>query len=1284
MSHTSTKKAEVILGSDSYFHWEFAMRMTLARKGLLAHVQMVKDPSEITEVWLLNDMKALGLIAQGVAVEHHTKIRSATTAIMAWNTLRDFYNRMTRHNRVSMTRRLHEFKMEDGVTMAKHLDNFDELVVGLQTLGEPLDEARQLVILLSSLPTEYELISSIVENSKDVTLIEVKERLLKEYERLEKKDGTESALKATANGGKFKNAKSFKGRKGNNARKSNAFKGKCYNCDQIGHMKRDCPSSNVSNDEEAVFAVGKGRSAGWLIDSGATAHMTPHRDDLFEYEDLEENIEVTIADGKKIRVVGTGSVRLMGIDGKRIKMVEVLHIPGLDRRLLSVGKLAERGMSVEFQQNSCVIWYKSTAIASAKKVGKAYMLDCQKDMAHYVEYGGMDNQWELWHARMGHLNKDALVKTQRATTGMSMAGKKALALCGGCMKGKQSVAHFPSRSMTKSTKLLQLVHTDVMGPMKTKSKGGARYVLTFVDDYSKYVVAYFISKKSEVPNKFKMFMKLYANQWGTRIMRLRSDNGTEFVNKEMDKICELNGIVHQKTVPYSPQQNGVAERMNRTIMEKARSMLYYKGVTTLWWAKAVSTAVYLINRSTNSTHPDMTPYQLAFKEKTRMDHLRVFGSIGYAHVDKAKRTKLEPKSFKCKLLGYAENSKGYRVYDLESNKVKVTRSLKLDEREVNGIYDAVPTNNTTVIQTTEDEEEVMHLEHEEQPVVDEPMGPVGEAHANDSDMNDVDQDEPTGHEMAEYKRTSRPALSEDIVFHPEPERSRRAREPARLIDVGPTHDIEYRVNEDDDPDNDDHFWSPSPKRARVDEDRLLAEAVLAYAASVGDADDAPTTYTQAMKSNEASEWVKAMNAELHAHTDYGSWTLIRRNPDARPIGCRWVFAKKRDQHGRVVRYKARLVAKGFKQKFGVDFFETYSPVANMNSIRVVLSVVVAKTYVTEQLDVDTAFLNSDLKERVYMEVPYGIKNAENMMCQLNKAIYGLKQATSAWYKTIHEMFMRIGFRSCGADQIVYVKGKKDKYVYVCLYVDDMVIAAKNTTEINEVKTALKSAFKMKELGEAKFILGMEIDHNRTAGSLMIKQTRYVDDVVKRFNQEHSKTVVNPCETGMKLSKLQSPATNAERDDMRSKPYRSLIGCLLYITTCTRPDVAYIVTQLSRFLENPGAAALEGCYSRAPLPQEHEGVRHHLRRQQREGQVGGVHRCGLGQQPRRPTLGVKDHGADWRRAGRLQVQVPAHCGVELGGGGVHGAEPVHPGGAMGPRHVEGPGTRASRSDASVGR
>jgi hypothetical protein len=470
-------------------------------------------------------------------VEHHTKLGWATSAIMAWNTLRDFYNRMTMHKRVTMTRRLHESKMEGDVTIAKHLDDVDELIAGLQTLGEPLDETRQLVILLSRMPTEYALICSIMENSKDFTLIEAKEKLLKENERLDKKEGAERALKATANGSKFKSTKSFRGSKAFRSRKNGACKSKRFSCGQMDHMNRDYPDPNAgNNDDDAVFAVGKGRSAGWLIDSGATAHVTPHRN-LFGYKDLDSNIEVTIADSKKIWVVGKVSVRLTGIDGTHIKMAGVLYIPGLGRQLLSVSRLAERGMSVEFQQKSCTIWNKSKAIALGKKVGKAYVLDCEKDTAHYVEYTGVNNQWELYHARMGHLNKDALAKTQHATTGMLVMDKKSMTLCGGCRKGKQTVPRFPSPSMSKTTKVLQLVHTDVMGPMKMKSKGGDRYVLTFVDDYSKYVVAYFITKKSEVPIKFKTLINLYEKQWGERIKFLRSDNGTEFVNKKMVGDC---------------------------------------------------------------------------------------------------------------------------------------------------------------------------------------------------------------------------------------------------------------------------------------------------------------------------------------------------------------------------------------------------------------------------------------------------------------------------------------------------------------------------------------------------------------------------------------------------------------------------------------------------------------------------------------------------------------------------------------------------------------------------
>ncbi|OWZ18686.1 polyprotein [Phytophthora megakarya] len=365
--------------------------------------------------------------------------------------------------------------------------------------------------------------------------------------------------------------------------------------------------------------------------------------------------------------------------------------------------------------------------------------------------------------------------------------------------------------------------------------------------------------------------------------------------------------------------------------------------------------------------------------------------------------------------------------------------------------------------------------------------------------------------------------NDNTIFHQQPERIWRAREPVLLLGDGPacendsatdTNDNSANDNSGNDnssndksgndySDNDDHFWPPSPKRPRFDEDSLLAEAVLAYAADVGDADDVSTSNAE----QRVLAVGKAMNAELKAHADNG--------------------------------YKARLVAKGFKQKFGIDFFETYSPVANMNSIRVVLSVVGAEGYVTKQLDADTAFLKSDLKERVYMEVPYDINNTKNMVCRLDKAIYGLKQAVSAWHKTIHRIFVRLGFRRCGGDECVYVKMNEARYVYVCRYVDDMIIAAKTGEENQEVKTALKNA------------------------------RRYIDDVVNRFNQQDTKVVTNPCEVGLKMTKTQSPKTEAEFMLMKGKPYRALVGCLLFSTTCTRPDVTYIVAQLSRFLENPG-------------------------------------------------------------------------------------------------------------------
>ncbi|KAL9268540.1 Retrovirus-related Pol polyprotein from transposon TNT 1-94-like protein, partial [Drosera capensis] len=273
-----------------------------------------------------------------------------------------------------------------------------------------------------------------------------------------------------------------------------------------------------------------------------------------------------------------------------------------------------------------------------------------------------------------------------------------------------------------------------------------------------------------------------------------------------------------------------------------------------------------------------------------------------------------------------------------------------------------------------------------------------------------------------------------------------------------------------------------------------------------------------------------------------------------------------------MKHKARLVVKGFGQKQGIDFEEIFSPVVKMTSIRAVLGLVAGLDLELEQLDVKTAFLHGDLEEEIYMVQPEGfeVKGKEHKVCKLRKSLYGLKQASRQWYKKFDSFMTSHGYQRFKADPCVYFKRfSNGKFLILLLYVDDMLVTGQDAQMIAMLKKELSKAFDMKDMGQARQILGMQITRDRKAKRLWLSQEKYVEQVLERVNMKGAKTVSCSLPSHVKWSKKLCPSTEKEKDEMSRVPYSSAVGSLMYAMVCTRPDIAYAVGVVSRFLSNPG-------------------------------------------------------------------------------------------------------------------
>ncbi|WCJ31679.1 Retrovirus-related Pol polyprotein from transposon TNT 1-94 [Euphorbia peplus] len=337
--------------------------------------------------------------------------------------------------------------------------------------------------------------------------------------------------------------------------------------------------------------------------------------------------------------------------------------------------------------------------------------------------------------------------------------------------------------------------------------------------------------------------------------------------------------------------------------------------------------------------------------------------------------------------------------------------------------------------------------------------------------------------------------------------------------------------------------------------------------------DEPRNYKEAINSPDSAKWKQAMQSEMDSMYENKVWTLVDSSEDMRYVGCRWIFKKKRDMDGKVVTYKARLVAKGYTQKQGIDYEETFSPVAMIKSIRIMLAIAAHYDYEIWQMDVKTACLNGHLEEDVYMMQPEGFTSKDTkQVCKLQRSIYGLKQASRSWNKRFDEAVKGYGFEQNYDEPCVYKKNSGSTVVFLILYVDDILLMGNDVPALQQVKVWLSSVFSMKDLGEASYILGIMIYRDRPNRMIGLSQSTYLDKVLRRFSMENSKRGNLPmvvCKREHQLSKKMCPVTEEDRMKMAGKPYANAIGSIMYVMLCTRPDVAFALSMTSRFQANPG-------------------------------------------------------------------------------------------------------------------
>jgi hypothetical protein len=414
----------------------------------------------------------------------------------------------------------------------------------------------------------------------------------------------------------------------------------------------------------------------WVVDSGASFHATPHRKHFLDYVQGDFG-QVHLGDDAPCKIVGMGKVKIKQINGSQWLLKEVRHVLYLRKNLISTGYLASEGCISIFTDKVWEVTKGSLVIAKGENVGTLYLCIGNTDSYISLAYTGVDTT--LLHHMLGNMSEKGMWILHKRNLFPDLK-QIDLDFCKNCVYGKQKRVRFLRVGKEKKSERLDIVHTYVWGPAQVSSLGISLYYVTFIDDATRKTWVYCIRQKNDVFDTFKKWKALVENETGKRLKCLRSNNGGEYFSKDFDDYYSYHGIHREKTIPRTPQENGVLGRMNRKIMERARSMRLHVDFPLQFWVDVVDIVVYLIKNGPSSSLDGVILEEAWTGKKVNYSYLKTFGCESFVHIDKENRTKLEAKSKKCTFIRYSVNDFGYRLWDYENNKIIRIRDVIFNEK----------------------------------------------------------------------------------------------------------------------------------------------------------------------------------------------------------------------------------------------------------------------------------------------------------------------------------------------------------------------------------------------------------------------------------------------------------------------------------------------------------------------------------------------------------------------------------------------------------------------------